>query len=72
MSQSLLTGVDNDGVFVTIDLVTGVSMDTGVGNCRLLQTVCVSKIGVGVDEAPLVPVGLLLYEETVGFSTGPG
>ena len=72
MSQSLLTGVDNDGVYVPVDLVIGVSMDTGVGNCRLLQVVCVSKIGAGVDEAPLVPMGPWLDEETVGFSAGPG
>ena len=72
MSQSLLTDVDNDGVYVTIDLVTGVSVDTGVGNCKLLQTFCVFKIGAGVDEAPLVPVEPWLDEETVGLSAEPG
>ena len=72
MSQSLLTGVDNEGVFVTVDLVTGVSMDTGVGNCRLLQTICLFTMSVGVDEAPLLPVGPWLDEETVGLSAGPG
>src|SRR5437763_9837127 len=53
----------------------GVVLTTEVGNCRLLQTVCVPMMGVmdaGVEVAYPEPAGPWLGEETVGFTDGPG
>jgi hypothetical protein len=65
-------GGDNCEVYATVGLVAGVSMTTGVGNCRLLQTVCVPVMGAGVEVAFPETAGLWLGEDTVGLTNGPG
>ena len=70
MSHPSFAGGDNGDVFAAVGFVTGVSIATGVGNCRLLQTVCVPVIGVGVEVAYPEPAGPWLGEVTVGLTTG--
>lgn len=69
--QLSLLGVD-DEVYATVGLVMGVCIDAGVGNCKLLQTVGVPKMGAGVDVAYPELVGPWLDEETVGLINGLG
>lgn len=70
--QLSLLGVDDDEVYATVGLVMGVCIDAGVGNCKLLQTVGVPKMGAGVDVAYPELVGPWLDEETVGLINGLG
>jgi len=62
---------DKAEVYACVGLVTGVST-TGVGNCRLLQTICVPIMGAAVEVAYPEPAGSWLDEGTVGLTNGPG
>jgi len=70
VSHPSFTGGDNGDVFAAVGFVAGVSITTEVGNCRLLQTVCVPIIGAGVAVAYPEPAGPWLNEEAVGLTTG--
>ena len=72
MPHPSFTGGDNGEVYAAVGFVTGVSITIGVGNCRLLQTVCVPMMGAGVEVAYPEPAGTWLGEETVGLTDGPG
>ena len=73
MSHPSFTGDANDEDAAIAGFVTGVVLTTEVGNCRLLQTVCVPMMGVmcaGVEVAYPEPAGTWLGEETVGLTDG--
>ena len=70
MSHPSFTGDDSGEEFVAVGFVTRVAIPTGVGNCKLLQTVCKPPIGSGVVVAYPEPAGLRLGEETVGLTKG--
>jgi len=72
VSHPSFIGGDNGEVYATVGFVTGVSIATEVGNCRLLQTVCAPMMGAGVEVAYPEPAGPWLGEETVGLTDGPG
>ena len=72
MPHPSFTGGDNGEVYAAVGFDTGVSITTGVGNCRLLQTVCVPMMGAGVEVAYPEPAGPWLGEETVGLTNEPG
>ena len=72
VSHPSLVGGDNCEVYATVGLVAGGFMTTGVGNCRLLQAVCVPVMGAGVEVAYPEPAGIWLGEDTVGLTNGPG
>src|SRR5215471_17480351 len=68
VSHPSFMGCDNCEVYAAVGLVLGVSMTTGVGNCRLLQAVCVPVMGAGVEVAYPEPAELWLGEDTVGLT----
>ena len=72
MSHPSFTGGDKGEGNAIAGFVKGVSIATGVGNCRLLQTVCVPEIGLGVEVAYPEPVWPWLGEGTVGLTDEPG
>jgi hypothetical protein len=72
VSHPSFTGDDKDEVYATVGLVVGVPICSGVGNCRLLQTVWVPVISVGVEVAYPEPAGPWLGKGTVGLTSGPG
>jgi hypothetical protein len=70
VSHPSFTGDDKDEVYAAVGFVTGVTIPTEFGNCRLLQTVCVPIMGAGVEVAYAEPTGPWLVEEAVGLTTG--
>jgi hypothetical protein len=72
VSHPSFTGDDKDEGYAAVGFVTGVSITTEVGNCRLLQTVCVPIMSAGVEVAYPEPTGPRLGEEVVGLTTGIG
>ena len=70
MSHPSFTGDDKDEVYAAVGFVTGVTITTEFGNCRLLQTICVPIMGAGVEVVYPEPTGPWLGEEAVGLTTG--
>ena len=68
VSRPSFTGVGDVDTVVTIGFVTEAVVTTGVGNCRLLQAVCVPLIGAVVGVAFPKPPDPWLDEEAVGLT----
>jgi len=70
VSHPSFTGDDKDEGYAAVGFAMGVVMATEVGNCKLLQTVCVPVMGAGVGVAYPEAEGPWLGEEAVGLTGG--